>query len=102
MWHALGANLDERPAAQIASRFEPMEQILESIDNDCDLTDACGYRSAGDPKRTVELLNKDLMEIHSFNKQPGRLRHPSYPKMSSNLLKNLDYRDLQQFDERAP
>ena len=50
-----------------------MEQILESIDNDCDLTDACGYRSAGDPKRTVELLTKDLIEINAINKQPGSL-----------------------------
>jgi hypothetical protein len=49
-----------------------MEQILESIDNDCNLTDECGYRSGGDPKRSVELVKNDLMEINAFKKQPGR------------------------------
>ena len=94
MWRSLGANLDERSAARLASTLEPMEQILESIDKDCNLTDEFGYRSGGDPKRSVELVTNDLMEINAFKKQPGRLGHPSYHKMSSNLLRNLDYRDL--------
>ena len=94
MWRSLGANLDERSAARLASTLEPMKQILESIDKDCNLTDEFGYRSGGDPKRSVELVTNDLMVINAFKKQPGRLGHPFYHKMSSNLLRNLDYRDL--------
>lgn len=94
MWRALGANLEEKSAARLASTLEPMEQILESIDTDCNLANEFGYRSGGDPKKTVEIVVNDLMRIQAFKKQLGRSGHPSYPKISSNLLKNLDYRDL--------
>lgn len=94
MWRSLGANLNEKSALRLADTLEPMEQILESIDNDCDFCDGPGYRSRGDAKRTVELVTKDLVDAEMFKKQPGRPGHPSFSKISSNLLQNLDYRDL--------
>jgi hypothetical protein len=94
MWRSLGANLNEKSASRLADTLEPMEQILESVDNDCDLCDGPGYRSHGDAIRTVELVTKDLVDAEVFKKQPGRPGHPSYSKMPSNLLKKLDYRDL--------
>lgn len=94
MWRSLGANLDEKSAARLASTLEPMERILDTIDKDCATSNNAGYRSKGKPRTTVELISKDLMQIDAFKQEIGRKGHPSYPETYSNLLKGLDYRDL--------
>ena len=94
MWRSLGANLNEASATRLANTLEPIELILDAIDKDCEITGAVGYRSKGKPEKAVEVIVNDLVEISAFNYQAGRKGHPSYPKISQNLLKNLDYRDL--------
>ncbi len=94
MWRSLEANLNEKSATRLATTLEPMEQILDAIDKDCEITDNVGYRSKGDPETVVEIITNDLMQIDAFTYKAGRMGHSSYPKISSNLLKHLDYRDL--------
>lgn len=53
-----------------------------------------GYRSAGNPEVAVLQLIKDLMQINAFKHEVGRKGHPSFPDFPSNLLRNLDYRNL--------
>ncbi|CAB3990580.1 hypothetical protein AC249_AIPGENE23166 [Paramuricea clavata] len=63
MWRSLGANLNEKSATQLANTIEPMEQILNTIDRECEITDSAGYLSKGKPETDVEIimiLKKDL------------------------------------------
>ena len=94
MWKALGANINEDSAARVANTVEPMENIYDSIRIDLGLPEIRGYRSGGNPEVAVHQLICDLMQISAFKHNPGRGGHPSFPEFSSNLLQNLDYRDL--------
>ena len=94
MWKSLAANINEDSAARIANTVEPMEVIQDSIRRDCGISDIRGYRSAGNPEVAVLQLIKDLVQIDAFKHEAGRKEHPSFPKFSSNLQKNLDYRNL--------
>ncbi|CAB3997520.1 hypothetical protein AC249_AIPGENE16794 [Paramuricea clavata] len=94
MWRSLGANLNEKSATRLANTIEPMEQILNTIDRECEITDSAGFRSKGKPETAIEIISKDLLKINAFKYEAGRKGHPSYPNISSNLLKGLDYRDL--------
>lgn len=51
MWKALGANLSEGSASQIANTLEMQMAILTSIDLDCALEKRKGYRAAKSQKR---------------------------------------------------
>ena len=73
---------------------EPMQNLYDAIRIDCGLPEIRGYRSGGNPEVAVHQLICDLMQISAFKHNPGRGGHPSFPKFSSNLLQNLDYRDL--------
>ena len=94
MWKALGANINEDSAARVANTVEPMENIYDSIRIDLGLPEIRGYRSGGNPEVAVHHLICDLMQISAFKHNPGRGGHPSFPEFSSNLLQNLDYRDV--------
>ena len=94
MWKALGASINEDSAARVANTVEPMENIYDSIRIDLGLPEIRGYRSGGNPEVAVHQLICDLMQISAFKHNPGRGGHPSFPEFSSNLLQNLDYRDL--------
>ena len=94
MWRGLGANINEKSAARIAQTTELVEMIMDGVDKECDLQEDDGYRSSEKPKGAVEQVAKDLLQIRAFRHQPGRNGHPSFRSFPSNLLQNLDYREL--------
>ena len=94
MWRSLGANLTKDSASRLANTLEPMEAVLDKIDEDCDLQRGRGYRSQGKPEVAVTQIAKDLMQINAFKHQPGRAGHRSFPRFPSSLLRGLDYREL--------
>ena len=97
MWRSLGANLTEESASRLANTVEPVEIILDRVDEDCGLKATKGYRSKGKPEEAVAQITKDLMQIKAFQHHPGREGHPSFPKFPSSLLNGLDYRDLREW-----
>ena len=94
MWRGLGANMNETSASRLARTTESVEMILDVVDKDCSIDEASGYRSSGKPEAAVKQIVTDLITIKAFKRQPGRSGHHSFPKFPSDLLKNLDYRDL--------
>ena len=94
MWKALGANLNEESAEQIANTIEPVELILDAVDNDSDRKQSIGYRSSTKQEDAVSQITKDLMQIKAFHYQQGRLGHPSFLDFNASLLMKLDYRDF--------
>jgi uncharacterized FAD-dependent dehydrogenase len=91
----LQANINEDSAARVANTLEPMEKIQDSVRIDRGLPETPGYRSAGYPEGAVLQVIKDLMQISRSNQQQiGRKGHPSFQDFASNLLRNLDCRDL--------
>ena len=94
MWKALGPNLNEQSAERLADTLEPVEVILERVDNDCLMTKSKGCRSKGKPENAVQQITKDLIQIQAFKYQLGRNGHPSFLNFPSNMLDKLDYRDL--------
>ena len=95
MWRGLGANMNETSASRLARTTESVDMILDAGDRDCDIDEASGYRSSGKPDAAVKQIATDLLTIKAFKYQPGRNGHNSFPKFPSDLLKTLDYRDLQ-------
>ena len=93
MWRGLGANINEKSAALIDRTTELVELIMDGMDKECDLKEYDGYRSLEKSKGAVEQVPKDL-QIQAFRYQPGRNGHPSFRSFPSNLLQNLDYREL--------
>ena len=94
MWRSLGANINEESAARLANTIEPMELVLDYIDEDCGLSKLKGYRAKGKPEVAVAQIPKDMTSIEAFRHQPGRVGHPSFSDFPSSLFKGLDYRDL--------
>lgn len=95
MWKALGPNLNEKSAARVAGTLDHVECILESIDKDCNLKDTSGsHRSTSKKDEAVQEIVADLISKNVSSYTPGREGHPSFPNFSSNILSNLDYRDL--------
>lgn len=94
MWRGLGANVNETSASRLARTTEYVEMILDSIDRDCDIGEASGYRSSGKSEVAVKQIATDLLTIRAFKHQSGRNGHNSFPKFPCDLLKKLDYRDL--------
>ena len=94
MWKSLGSNINESSAERVANTVEPVELIIDRIDKDCQKKTCAGRRTEGNPTIAVEQIAKDLVKIDAFHFQPGRLGHPTFLAFPSNLLKQLDYRDL--------
>ena len=94
MWKALAGNLNEESAEWIANTIEPVELILDAVDNDCDRKLSIGYQSSTKREDAVSQITKDLMQINAFHYQQGRLGHPLFLDFSTSLLMKLDYRDL--------
>jgi hypothetical protein len=94
MWRALGANLNEESAARLADTVEPLDLIMDAVDKDCNFDKGRGRRSSGKPEPAVQQVTKDLMQIKAFKMEVGRAGHESFPDFPSNLIWNLDYRDL--------
>ena len=93
MWHALGANLNEKNAERTAGTLECLEIIYESIDKDCIKTNKNKSRSSTGEDDAVCQILKDLNDKEAFKQNPGRA-YPSFPEFKRSLLHDLDYRDL--------
>jgi hypothetical protein len=94
LWRALGPNLNEKNAARLAGTLDSVESILESVDKDCKVKERTSHRAVPKKEEAVCQIVKDLCFKKVFTKTPGRDGHPSFPKFSSNLLPNMDYRDV--------
>lgn len=93
-WRGLGANLTESNAQRLASGLELLDMLLMSIDEDVKLSLKVKQRTQGKPEVAVKQIISDLVNKEAFAFYGGRVGHPSFPKFPSNLLHNLDYRDL--------
>lgn len=87
MWRALGPNPDETNAAQLAGTLDAVETIIRNVDSDCSLKKRSSYRSEAMKSEAVSQILDDLLQIKAFTYTPGREGHPSFPQMSSNLVK---------------
>ena len=70
------------------------DSILGSIYKDCMLAIRKGYCSKGKDTTTVNQIVKDLMDKKVFMHLPERDGYPSFPNFPSNLLHDINYRDL--------
>ena len=79
MWKALGANLSEGSASQIANALKMQMAILTSIDHDCALEKRKGYRAA--KKKTQKNPEESKTKYWRFVRKnvfkytPGREGH---------------------------
>lgn len=94
LWRALGPNLNEANAARLAGTIDLVELILQSVDEDCKLSQRSSHRSIEWSEEAVCQITADLLSIAAFKYVRGREGHPSFQKFSANLLAGLDYRDL--------
>ena len=94
MWRSRRANLNETSAARLANTVDEMERILNSVDNDCGIQSAVGYRTQSNQFAAVQQITKDLLTIRAFTYQEGRQGHPSFPKFPCSLLGSLNFKDL--------
>ena len=94
MWRFLGANLNESSAARVANTVDEMEQILDRVDEDCDISSEAGYRSKGKPEDAVSQITKDLNTIKAFKYTKGRKGHPTFETFPRTLVRKLNYREL--------
>ena len=93
----LGSNFCEASAQRVARSIGKIEEILQSIDKDCDRCCEMKNRSKTDPTEAVKQIVSDLNSQNVFLHMPGREGYQSFPHFSSNLLEQLDYRDLHQW-----
>lgn len=91
LWRALGPNINQKTASRTARSLQLLEELIDSIDNDCGLRERQGYRSGGNQDEAVMQILSDLIEIKAFAHTPGREGHQSFPTFPSI---NIDYRDL--------
>lgn len=94
MWRALGSNIDETNASRVAKTLEMMDQMIESIDKDCNYGQRQGRRNIKSEEAAVLQISSDLMEKQVFKLTPGRKGHASFPTFSGNLFEGMDYKDL--------
>ena len=93
-WRALGANINESNGARVAHTLEPLETIMESVNADCNYSSRVGKRSVPKQEQCVEQIVDDLIKENVFRFTEGREGHPSFPKFSGKLLRDIDYREL--------
>ena len=89
----LASNISEAGAQRIAKSLSTLEDILCSIDKDCNLKRRSGYHNSKHLDETVLIIAKDLHEIKAFRFQPGR-EYKSFKGFKQNLLHKLDYREF--------
>lgn len=94
MWHALGANLDEKNAPRTAGSLESVELIYNTIHKDCMEEEKHVRREYPQQEDAVKQIVSDLQEGAVFKKSPGRKGYDSFPEFKRSLLDGLDYRDL--------
>ena len=93
-WRALGANINENNGARVAHALEPLEAIVESVNDDCDCTGKIGRRSNPNKETCVGQIIEDLTKEKVFRFTPGRESYLSFPHFKSQLLRNIDFREL--------
>ena len=93
IWQALDSNLTKESASRVANALEHLEKIIDSIDEDCAMSERHGARSVGDTVEPVMQVISDLVEIRAFKFISGREGHKSFQDFSNSLV-NVDYRDL--------
>jgi serine palmitoyltransferase len=90
----LGSNFCEASAQRVARSIGKIEEILQSIDKDCERHWEIKTRSKTDPTEAVTQIVSDLISQDAFVYTVGREGYQSFPHFNSNLLERLDYRDL--------
>ena len=93
LWRGLGPNLNEDSASRTAKSLQLLEELIQSIDIDCGLSERQGYRSGGNKDEAIMQIISDLNEIKAFRYTPGREGHKSFPAFPKSLI-NIDYCDL--------
>lgn len=93
IWRALGSNLNKDNASRVANSLQLLENLIDSIDNDCAMSERQGNRSAGEIVEPVMQILSDLVEIRAFEFISGREGHKSFQDFPNSLV-NIDYRDL--------
>lgn len=93
LWRSLGPNLNQENASRVANSLQLLEELLNSVDNDCMLLERQGHRTAGMTVKPVQQIISDLIEIKAFKFTPGREGHQSFQDFPANLVE-IDYRDL--------
>ncbi len=94
MWKSLGSNINEKSASRVANTLEMMENIMESIDDDCSYSKRSGKRNISSENEAVNQIAMDLMNKNTFHYTPDRKGHSSFSKFSGILFEGIDYRDL--------
>ena len=61
-----------------------MEQILDRVDEDCDISS----------EDAVSWITKDLNTIKAFKYTKGRKGHPTFSTFPRTLVRKLNYREL--------
>ena len=67
---------------------------MESVNADCNYSSRVGKRSVPKQEQYVEQIDDDLIKENVFRFTEGREGHPSFPKFSGKLLRDIDYREL--------
>lgn len=86
----LGANIDSKGAQRIAQSLGHVEELINNIDNDVQITRRSGYHSSKHLRETVQSITRDLTEVGAFENQPGR-EYPSFKGFQRNITSKLDF-----------
>ena len=86
----LGANIDSPGAQRIAQSLGHVEELINNIDNDVQITRRSGYHTSKHLRETVQSITKDLTDVGAFENQPGR-EYPSFKGFQKNITSKLDF-----------
>ena len=89
----MGANINHVGAQRIAQSLGHLEELIRSVDKDCEIEKASGYHSSKHLKEVVLQVVNDLKSADVFEFEAGR-RHPSFPDFPQNILEKLDFTEL--------
>ncbi len=90
---AMGGNITEAAAQRSARSMTVMNNVMDSIYEECDKSHRAGYHGSKTSTETVHSITDDLMQRNVFNYTPGREGYKSFKNFKSNII-DIDYRDF--------
>lgn len=89
----MGGKITETAAQRCARSITVMNEVMDTVYEECDKAHRSGYHGNKNSKETVQSIINDLLQGNVFQFIPGRDGYQAFKKFKSNIL-DIDYRDF--------
>lgn len=90
---AMGVKITEAAAQRCARSITVMNEVMDSVYEECSKSHRSGYHGNKSSKETVQSIVNDLLQGNVFQFKPGREGYKAFKTFKSNIL-DIDYRDF--------